>query len=169
MLRQLVLNKRKGQKLSLIAELDQRRAALDVRAAGLAAAIEEAKTEEEIVATEAEVAEIEAEAAEIETKKGQLQGEIEQVEAEIAQLEANDPKPAAAPAPVPGDSRNTNTGGMIRMRANRFFREMPVEQRSALLARDEVKQFLTRTRELLGQKRAVSGAELTIQIGRAHV
>jgi HK97 family phage major capsid protein len=48
------------------------------------------------------------------------------------------------------------------MKGYSFFRDMNRGQVDILIARDEVKEFITRTRELVGQKRAVTGAELGI-------
>ncbi len=159
MLKQLVLNKRKEQKLAQIAELEVQRTALKTRSDELEAAIEAASTDEEIAAVTSEVETIEAETAELDEKKSKLEGEISALEAEIAELNAKTPIPAA---PSASNERNKKTGGDVRMSTNKFFREMPFEQRSAMLAREDVKQFLSRTRELIGEKRTVTGAELTI-------
>lgn len=163
MLKQLLLNKRKKGKHEELNALETQRTKLKARSEELAAAIDEAKTDEEIEAVTSEVEQIESDTAGLDEKKSTLEREISAIEAEIAELEKNAPKPPAGdPTPTPDDTRKSNTGGMTRMHANRIFRELPTEQRTALLARDDVKQFLVRTREFLGQKRAVSGADLTI-------
>ena len=45
---------------------------------------------------------------------------------------------------------------------SKVFSGMSAEQRSALVVREDVKAFLTRTREFIGQKRSVTGTELVI-------
>ena len=158
MLKQLVLNKRKQQKQAEVAELEKLRSAAEARAQELEVAIEEASTDEEMSAVTAEVETIETELADIEEKKTKLEGEISAIEREIAELEAKAP----APAPIDEGAKKTNTGGEARMVRSKFFRDMSPEQRSAIITRDDVKQFLGRTRDLIGEKRAVTGAELTI-------
>jgi len=158
-LKQLVLNKRKKQKQAELAELETQRTKLKVRSDQLEAAIEEAKTEEEISAVTTEVEQIEAETKELAATKSKLEGEISAIEQEIAGHESKGP----ALAPAPGEINEKKVGGESRMSTRaKLFRELPMEERSGLIGREEVKQFLVRTRELIGEKRAVSGAELTI-------
>ena len=46
----------------------------------------------------------------------------------------------------------------------RAFDALPMEERSAIVERSEVKEFLTRLRSMKGQARSVAGAELTIPV-----
>lgn len=160
-IRQLMLSKKIEQRKAELADLQQEEAALKTRATELEAAIDEAQTDEEIAAVEEEANKLETDQAELDEKKSKLEGEISALEGELEQLNSKDPGSNAEP-PESGNRSNINQGGETRMRGNGFFRDMNMEQRSAFLARDEVKEFLTRARGLIGQQRAVTGAELTI-------
>lgn len=46
----------------------------------------------------------------------------------------------------------------------RAFDSLPIETRESIVAREDVKEFLTRMREMKGKTRAISGAELEIPI-----
>ena len=48
--------------------------------------------------------------------------------------------------------------------SQRAFDALPMEERSAIVERSEVKEFLTRLRSMKGQARSVAGAELTIPV-----
>lgn len=151
------------------AEFITRKEAIKTREAELEAAVNELtaeSTEEEKAVVDESVATFEADQEALNTeekdngvKKGTLEGEITALEGELEQLNSKEPKVT----PELGlEGREKKQGGDTRMRGNGFFVGMSVEQRSALLANDEVKEFLVRTRGLLGQQRAVTGAELTI-------
>lgn len=159
MLKQLMLSKKIEQRKASLTELETRETELKKRSDDLESAIGEASNDEEIAAVEEEIQKLEADKADLEEKKGKLVGEITALEGELEQLNS------AAPKHNPEGSsheRDNNKGGEVRMRTGKFFGGMVREAAMALIAREEVKEFLTRTRELLGQKRAVSGAELNI-------
>ena len=48
--------------------------------------------------------------------------------------------------------------------SQRAFDALPMEQRTAIVEREDVKQFLTQLRNMRGQSRAVTGGELTIPV-----
>ena len=60
------------------------------------------------------------------------------------------------------DEEEENRSMNKRMTRSRRFDRMSGQQRSAIVARREVKDFLTRVRAMKGQTRAVTGAELLI-------
>lgn len=165
-LRQIMLGKKIQQRKSALAVLVEQERSFQTRSDELEAAIEEAATDEEIAVVEESIGALDAEKAELEEKKGIIEGEITALEEELEQLNSNSPAnvPTPAPAPLPApDTRSQQTlGGEVRM--NGFFRSMGFEQRSALVARNEVKDFLGQVRELgrAAQTRSVSGSELTI-------
>lgn len=169
-LKQLMLGKKIEQRKALLAPLLEQETALQQRSADAEKALEEAKTDEEIQTVEDEVTAIETEQTELDKKKGDLQTEINTLEAELAELNNKTPdnNPAPAPAPTPEApeqrSRTPFQGGETRMKLT--FREMNFEQRAAIVARNDVKDFLGQVRELgrKSQQRAVNGAELTFPL-----
>ena len=130
----------------------------DKREAELEAAINEAETEEEKSAVEEEVNKFEAEKADYEAKEGALDQEVRDLESE---LEEEEKKQEAAPvteeAPKPEEGRKEEH----KMEVRKFF-GMNSQERDAFFAREDVKDFLQRVRDLKGQTRAVKGADLLI-------
>lgn len=164
MLKILMLRKKIDQRKEALVALTEDEKKLQERSQALEDSIDEAKTDEELAVVEEEVKKVEAEKAEIAGKKSKLESEIAALEGEIEELSAKAPETnAPAPAPKADDSRAipSQGGGDIRMKRG-FFRDMTMEQRNAFVARDDVKEFLTRVRGLASEKRAVTGAELTI-------
>lgn len=156
-LRQLMLSKKIEQRKAALAEIQEQETALQKREADLEAAIDEAKTEEEIKATEEEADKIETEKKAINEKKSKLEGEIAELEGELEELNAKEPK---------NDERHDNINIQKRevaiMKRYAFFKGMTREVVEEIIRRDEVKDFLQRTREFISEKRAVTGGELGV-------
>ncbi len=135
------------------------------RESDLAAAIEEAETEEAQTAVEEEVGKFETEKAAHEEAKNNLETEIAELE---RQLEEEEKRSPAAPAQERKGRTNMEVMANINIRAlpksQRAFDALPMETRQAIVTRDEVKTFLDNLRSMKGNTRAVSGAELTIPI-----
>lgn len=131
----------------------------------LAAAIEEAETEEAQTAVEEEVEKFDAEKAAHEEAKSNLETEIADLE---RQLEEEEKRSPAAPVQERKGRTNMEVRANINIRAlpksQRAFDALPMETRQAIVTRDEVKTFLDNLRSMKGNTRAVSGAELTIPI-----
>ena len=131
----------------------------------LAAAIEEAETEEAQTAVEEEVEKFDAEKAAHEEAKSNLETEIADLE---RQLEEEEKRSPAAPVQERKGRTNMEVRANINIRAlpksQRAFDALPMELRQAIVTRDEVKTFLDNLRSMKGNTRAVSGAELTIPI-----
>lgn len=131
----------------------------------LAAAIEEAETEEAQTAVEEEVEKFDTEKAAHEEAKSNLETEIADLE---RQLEEEEKRSPAAPAQERKGRTNMEVRANINIRAlpksQRAFDALPMETRQAIVTRDEVKTFLDNLRSMKGNTRAVSGAELTIPI-----
>lgn len=159
MLKQLMIAKKIEQRKALLAELEEQEKGLTTRAEQVEAALAEAQTDEEIAAIEEEVSKIEAEKAELTEKKTKLEGEIAELESELEQLNSKDPIKNNPPAQ--SAERSQFQGGEIRMKRG-FFAGMNRSEVESLITCEEVKEFLTRVREFKGEKRAVTGAELTI-------
>lgn len=165
MLRQLLLAKKIEQRKNALAELLVEEEKIQTRSAELETAATEANTDEEIAAVEEEVTKLEAQKGELDEKKSKLQGEIAELENELEQLNAKEPsnqqrsaQPSAQPV-QPVQQFEYRGGNQMSI-----FRNLSRQERSALVARDDVKEFLQRARDLAGQSqtRAISGAELTI-------
>lgn len=162
MLRQLVLAKKIEQRKALMAGIFEEEKMLVTRNSDLELALTEATTDEEIALVEENTATLETDKAELEEKKGKLEGEIAELEGELEQLNSKTPKNDNHE----GEERNSNKekGDEIRMERYKLFGGMVREKAEALIAREDVKDFLVRTRELMTQKRSVTGGELNIPI-----
>lgn len=152
------------------AELEQLRAKdqeFQTREAELEKAIGEAETEEEEKALTEEVDKFDAEKTEHEQSKQALETEITEMEGQLEELERNAPSPAA-PENYKPKERTVMTMNKIEIRklplGQRAFDALPMEERSAIIERSEVKEFLTRLRSMKGQTRDVTGAELTVPV-----
>lgn len=162
MLKGLMISKKIEQRKADLAVLAEQETALKTREAELEAAIDEAKTDEELAVVEENSNKIDGEKKELGEKKSKLEGEIAALEGELQQLNSKDPSKNSPPAS--GQERGFQIqlqGGEARMKRG-FFRDMVRGEVDALINRSEVKDFLQRVRELGGEKRAVTGAELGI-------
>lgn len=165
-LKQIMLGKKILRQKAELETLREQERGFQTRAEELEAAIEEAQTEEEEMAVAEEVEQHEADLAEVKGKIETLETELANLQAEVDAL--NDKVPNNDPAPADPEERSRRStqtqGGEARMIG--FFRNMNFEQRSTLVARNEVKSFLVQVRDLgkMSQQRAVSGAELTIPL-----
>lgn len=158
MLKQLMISKKIEQRKAALAELEEQEKGLETRAEQVAAALAEAQTDEEIAAVEEEVSKIETEKEELKQKKASLEAEIAELEGELEQLNSKEPKNNP---PAQSAERNQFQGGEIRMKRG-FFQGINRGEVESFINREDVKDFLTRVRSMMGEKRAVTGAELTI-------
>jgi len=162
MLRQLILNKQIKEKRAALEALAEQERSLATREAQMEVAIEQASSDEDMKVVEEEVGLIENEKSELNQKKSKLEGEIADLEKEIEVLNSKTPINEST------ESRSKKTEitvvGGREMRVNGLFRDMSFEQRSALVARSEVKELLDQVRAILkaGQTRGVTNAELTV-------
>ena len=141
-------------------------AEFETREAELETAIAETETDEQRDAVSAEVDAFDADKAAHESAKDALVRKIDELENELAKEERK------APAPKTPERSEKVERSIPHMNINirslpmntRAFDAIPAEQRNAILAQDEVKQFLTELRSFKGQTRAISGGELTIPV-----
>lgn len=155
---------RKKQQLE---ELRKKDADFDTREAELEAAIKEANTEEEQTAVGEAVEEFDTEKQAHENAKKTLSTEIAGLEKDLCEAEKMEPDLRSAEH----DNHNERSNHMetkINIRALpmsvRAVDAMPMEQRAAMMQREDVKAFLAGLRGMKGQSRAVSGGELTIPV-----
>lgn len=146
-----------------LAQLREQLDGFETREAELAADIEAAQTDDERAACETAIGEFEADrdkvTADIETAEAEARSLTEQIEAaEANAAEARGASPAEKKQRGAHKTMPNHIAGDARSR----FYGMTYAQRDAFFAREDVTEFLTRTREMLGQQRAVSGAALGI-------
>lgn len=162
-LRILMLRRSIDRKREELSALETRDSEFSTREAELETAIQEAETSEQEQAVSEEIDHFEEEKTTHEEAKTALNREIQGLEADLAAAEA------AAPQP---DNTHTHAERMnanmpnIQIRSlpmnQRAFDALPLEQRSAMVAQEDVKTFFTQLRSMKGQQRGVSGAELAI-------
>lgn len=137
-----------------------------IREADLEKAINEAETAEQEQAVTEEIEKFESEKQAHEEEKNKLSQEIEGLEADLAEAEAASPKMDDPE----NRKRERKVNFMIDMNirslpmSKRAFDALPMEQRKAMVERDDVKTFLAQLRAMKGQQRAITGAELEIPI-----
>lgn len=163
MLKTLMLRKKLEGYNARMAELNQRTAELATREGELEIAMNEAKTEEELRSVEELVTAFTEEQRSHQEAVSALQAEIDAATEELRSLESQTPPPPS------GDGEQEKTHSreertVLTKMQTRAFGSMSAEQRSAFIAREDVKEFLTRFREMFasGQRRSVTGAELLI-------
>jgi len=181
-LKQLILSRKIAEKRtaldaaqSKLDELTEKRAALQTREEELEEAVKEitAETEEAVKAeVDAAVAEFEAEVAQVEADQATAQQEVVDLQQEISDLQSEldelnkkvegDKDPAEEPAPEdePADDEARAERKVSKMNIRSMFGT--ATQRAALFAREDVKAFAQRIRDLGKSKRSVSGGELLI-------
>ena len=166
-LKALLLRRSIDGKNELMKQLMEKDESFRTREAELETAIMEAATDDDRAAVDQEVGKFEAEKSAHEDEKQRLAQEIEGLEADLEKLEEETPAPAARSNP-PKERKDSMNLKDIKIRSLpmqvRVFDALTHEQRSAIVARDDVKEFLSRLRSMKGQTRDVSGAELTIPI-----
>ena len=148
-----------------LAELRAKDAEFTTREAELEAAIGEAETDEQREAVGEEVEAFEAEKAAHEGQKEALGAKLDELVQELEEEEREKPVPARKEKEPERRERKMNK---INVRAlpmsQRAFDAFDQETRAAIVAREDVKQFLTELRNMKGQKRAVTGGALTIPV-----
>lgn len=172
-LRQLILSKRiSGLKSQLEdlrkkdAEFVTRKEALKTREAELEAAVNEITEEtpeadktvvdESVAAFEADQQALETEQTENEADKKKLEDEIQLLQKELDEIDQRSKTPPAPPEP---EKRKDEKHMSNRAK---FFSGMSAEARTALITRDDVKEFLVRVREFGSQARSITGSDLLI-------
>lgn len=158
-LRALVLGKKIQTKRSELEKLNDAKAELEKRSEELEKAIEEAETEEDQQAVEEEAEKLETEIAENETARTSLEAEIGDLENQLAEEERKQETPA--PAKAEPEAKREEIKEMAVRTFNPIDR-MSAQEREAFVAREDVKNFAAQVRSIISEKRAVTGANLTI-------
>lgn len=162
-LKTLLLRKKLDDKKKDLEALRGKDADFQRREAELEAAIGEAESSEDQQAVEGLVGEFDADKQAHEEAKNTLTREIAELEQQLTDEEDKQP-PAASNSPEEKTSRECEErkDEFVMSMKHRGFFGLDVQRRDQFLARDDVKDFLQRVRSIAKEKRAVSGAELTI-------
>lgn len=166
-LKAIMLRRSIEKKQAELEALRQKDAEFSTREAELETAINEAETSEQEQAVTEEVEAFDADKTAHEAKKAALAGEIEGLEAELSEAEAAAPtRSKENHLTKERTERKMETNINIRAlpMSRRAFDALPMEQRSEIVAREDVREFFAQLRSMKGQQRGVSGAELTIPV-----
>lgn len=166
-LKAIMLRRSIEKKQAELEALRQKDAEFSTREAELETAINEAETPEQEQAVTEEVETFDADKTAHEEAKAALAGEIEGLEAELSEAEAAAPTRSKENHPTrERTERKMETNINIRAlpMSRRAFDALPMEQRSEIVARGDVRDFFAQLRSMKGQQRGVSGAELTIPV-----
>ena len=158
-LKTIMLRREIDRKEAELAVLREKDAGFESREAELEAAINEVETDEQRDAMTAEIDAFEQERSAHAAEVSALEGAIETLRNCLAEEESRqNTTPPAAPEANNERRENTNMNNY----ETRSFRKLSFETRSAIAARDDVQQFLTRTRESIREKRALGNVGLLI-------
>lgn len=166
-LKTIMLRRSIEKKQAELEALRQKDAEFSTREAELETAINEAETSEQEQAVTEEVETFDADKTAHEAKKAALAGEIEGLEVELSEAEAAAPtRSKENHLAKERTERKMETNINIRAlpMSRRAFDALPMEQRSEIVAREEVREFFAQLRSMKGQQRGVSGVELTIPV-----
>ena len=163
-LKTLLLRSKLDAKKKSLEELRKKDADFAKREAEIEAAVNEMTeetTEEDRQAVEQQAEDFQKEKDEYDQEKKDLEKVISEIEADIKAEEEK-----AATATKTEDQEERKEGKTKTMRNRKKFFDMNVQEREAFFAREDVKEFLQRTREIgmaaASQKRTVTGTDLTI-------
>ena len=151
-------------------ETRSQRTALETREQELIQAREEVNentTPEEQQILEEQITAWEEQEAALQATEEQISQEIEAVQQEIedlnAQLEEVNARATAKPAvPEQKPEERKERTAMNNINTRRLWFGMDHQERDAFMAREDVKGFAKRVREMIGEKRGFTGADLTI-------
>lgn len=147
-LKRLMLEKELREKRSALAEI--KKIDFSKREAELEKAIEEAGTQEQMEAVESEISAFESEKAKSEEDAVALEARIGEIEAEISGIEAKESR------------KEEKTEEQEEKMKTRALDNASMEKRERIMNAPETKDFLERVKIAVAEKRAITGAGLTI-------
>lgn len=156
-LKLILLRKKLEDKKGLLAQFRDKESEFQAKETELEQAIDEAETQEDKDAVEEAIETFEQEKEQHQEKINDLEKEIGEIENQIAELERKKPD-----VPNSSEKKTEERKEEKEMKHRGNFFGMSMEQRDQFLSREDIKGFLTRVRELMKEKRAVSGSELLI-------
>ena len=167
MLKRLRLEFNLKQKRAALAALLERKSGYEERSRKLRAALEEATTDEDTDLINTQLTELENEIGETDfiAEEATLSGEIESIENELKELDEKENAAATPPAPAaaePAPATNTERKAVYsHMKRRGIFFTLPVEQRSFIIAKPEVRSFLDNIKNTV-QTRTVQGLQYNV-------
>ena len=167
-LKALLLRKKIDEQKKALAALREKDKDFESREAELQksiAEVTEETTKEERDALDELVDKFDEEKTAHEDEKAQLDKVIGDLETELAAEEAKqntDPPAGATPPADNGGKENERKDATTMSVRNKIFRSMSVQERSAFVAREDVKAYLTEVRTALKEKRALTNIGVTI-------
>lgn len=169
MLKRLLLKKKIEEKRSELEQLKSKLNEFSTREEELATAIDEANTDEEKSLIEEEVEKFDKEKTEVEEKIDNLSKEVNDLEVELENSEKNVPQRKNEPFEKRDEMKGrTNMNLKTQIRTTplnvRAFDTLSFEQRTEIVAREDVKNFLNQIRAVGKEKRDIVGGELTIPV-----
>ena len=167
-LKTIMLRRKIDLKKAELEDLRAKDAEFETREAEINKSIEEATTQEEQDAVDSAISEFEADKQEHVRKIDTLSGEISDLEKTLAEEERSIEEIMKHPENREQKIERSSNMPTINIRSlpmsQRAFDALPEAQRSAILAQEETKSFLTQLRSMKGQNRGISGADLTIPV-----
>ena len=160
-LKALMLRKKLSDAQKALNALTAKDAEFESRESEIAQSIEEAETEEEKTAVEEAITAFDADKAAHETEKEGLEGTIRDLEEQLSAEERaqnTEPAPDAKAPEAPKEEGNA----MSMRTKNVIFDRMTIQERAALIQRDDVHAWLTDVRGCMTEKRALTNVGLTI-------
>lgn len=146
-------------------KLREKDAEFMTREAELETAINEVEADEERDAVAESVEAFEADKAAHEEAKGALERKIDELEQALADEERKAPAPKAEEKTPERRNEKMQTINIRSLpMSQRAFDALPSETKTAIIQREDVKQFLSELRALKGTNRAISGGALTIPV-----
>ena len=148
--------------------LQERAKEFETRKSDITEAIGEATTEEEIDALNEGMDQLETEWKEHEETESRLSGEIAALEQQLTEEEQRGTPPINNPESGANTERSNHMTTTINIRSlpfgQRVMDALPRQERDAIIGQEDSKNFLAQLRSLKGEKRGVSGGELTIPV-----
>ncbi len=138
-------------------EITSKRVSLTARENELAAALEQAESGEDFAALENRIKELEKDIAALDAEKTteELKKKTDEIKKQIEEI--------GAPSRESAHNENERKASAT-MKTRGIFKTLTPERRNAVLADVQVKEFLTRARELICEKRSIKGAELAFPV-----
>lgn len=164
----IMLRKRIELKKAELAQHRERAKEFETRKSDITEAIGEATTEEEIDALNEGMDQLETEWKEHEETENRLSGEITALEQQLTEEEQRSTPPINNPESGANTERSNHMTTTINIRSlpfgQRVMDALPRQERDAIIGQEDSKNFLAQLRSLKGEKRGVSGGELTIPV-----
>lgn len=166
MLKALMLRRKIDMLKEKLSELNSKDESFKKRESDLESSINEATTDEEQDVVSEEVEKFEKEKEAYEEEKKTLSANIEELESELEEVEANAPKERKTETKIEArGGMKMNLREIRKAPKNiRAFDMLTIEQRNAIVEKEDVKTFLDQIRTAIKEKRDIQGGDLLIPV-----